>query len=252
MHVAPGIGDMDMIVNDGLPPTLDSLGFGSGTAWTDRPVDTFNFKFLEAGGGVDDAIVAFDDALLADTFHTFAIYDTPQDLKVMRLVDDPSGISPGQIRFRWTHTALGIGTLDVIQLNGAIQQAQDLAFGATTIGDFDAGVMTIGIDATDDGIPEWTFEEFDLAAETMVDLWIVNDCAGCTPFLLAYQPNGNTPRRDAVTFPTPGDTSDTGVAPDTSDTAMATDTADTSDTGIAPDTADTSDTGMATDTADTA
>ena len=168
-------------------------------------MDHFNFKFLPTGLGVEDAIVTFDLDLLQDTFHTFAIFDQPPTVQVMRLVDDPDGIFPGQIRLRWTHAALGLGPLDVRQVNGDILHADDLDFGATTVDDFDSGVMTIGIDNTGDGVPEWVFTDFNLDPNSMVDLWIVNDCPGCTPFLIAHQPNGNTPRRDVI-----GPDTDTG------------------------------------------
>jgi len=213
IHVSPELGQMDMVVNDVLPPTLNALPFQDGTDWTERPVDTFNFKFKETGTGLEDAVFDFQDSLLDDTFHTFAIYGAAPNAGVLRFIDDPDGIFPGQIRLRWTHVATGIGPIDVTQLNGGIAHAVDLDYTDTLVDDFDAGLMTVGIDATDDGVPEWIYQDFDLAADSMVDLWIVNECDGCTPFLIAHQPNGNTPRRDILVV----DTGDTGAdtGPDT-------------------------------------
>ncbi len=224
IHVAPGHGPMDMIVNATLPPTLNALAYQDGTPWTDRQIDSFNFQFMETGQGLAGTIVEFDMDLLADTHHTFAIAGMPPNTQVLRFVDDPNGIFPMQIRLRWTHAAIGLGQLDVMQMNGGVVHAVDLDFGDTLVEDFDSGPMTIGVDATDDGLPEWTFQDFDLDPNTMVDIYIVNDCDGCTPYLTAHLPAGLTPIRE-VLADTGADTGGIDTSgPDTSGTDTGADT----------------------------
>ena len=93
--------------------------------------------------------------------------------------------------------AVGIGDVDIYEVNTNALLVENLAFGASGVLDVPAGPYTLGIDATNDGVAEFIFAVPDLGSDILVDVFAVTEANG-TPFLHAQFPDGNEARVDVA------------------------------------------------------
>ena len=196
LHLSPDAPAVDVFVNAGDEATVSELEFEVGTAYLEVPAGTYDFQVAAAGTTAADAVLSIEGlALDADTAYTAVAYGALADIAALALVDDSEGIEAGNIRLQVSHTASGVGAVDLWELTGGAMLVDDFAYGATGTLDVPAGALELGLDLDEDAVPDVTFSVPDLGADIAVNVFAVTDATGA--FLLAQLPDGSTARVDA-------------------------------------------------------
>jgi hypothetical protein len=197
IHLSPDAPAVDIFANAGADAAVSGLEFEQGTDYLSLPAGTYDFQISAAGTTAADAVLEIPGLMLdAGVAYTAAAYDEVGMLTAMALVDDSEGIAAGNIRLQVSHTAVGVGTVDVWELTGGAILIEDFEFGASGVLDVPGGALEIGLDLDDDATPDVTFSVPDLGADALVNVYAVTDAMG-TPFLLAHLPDGFMARVDA-------------------------------------------------------
>ena len=105
------------------------------------------------------------------------------------------GLAPGNIRLQVIHTAVGIGLVDVWDLGSGAKLLDNFDFGFYGTLDVPEGALEIGLDLDEDEIPDATFSVPSLGADTLVNVFAINDDDGVA--LYAVFLDGTTARVDA-------------------------------------------------------
>lgn len=190
IHLSPDAGSVDVFLDGSDTAVLTDVTYLSGTDYLALPVGLHTFGIAPAGIGSAGVVLTADVTVAANTNYSAAAYGTLTNgtIAVAALVDDASGLAPTDIRLQVTHAADGVGQVDVWETNLAAQIIPDFDFGATASLDVAAGALSIGLDATNDGTPEFTFQVPDLGAGAFVDVYAVADNTGAS--LVAHLPDG--------------------------------------------------------------
>ena len=205
VHVAPDLTAMDLYVNEAAIPVMNDLIHEDGTAYTDRPVGMFHFDYSLAGYDAINSLVEFDSPLFDQQWHSHAIVGVAGAYEVWTFDDDNRNVGVANIRIRWTHAAVGLGEIDLVEEFRGITVASDLSYGDSVVVTSTAGPTSIGVDLDDDGLVDWTFEEFDLGTDQLVNIYITDNGEPLIDqnkaFLIAHRDNGLTPRQDVIVVP---------------------------------------------------
>ncbi len=197
LHACRGLGPIDMVVNSNLPPILPGLGPTNGTPWAERVPDTYTFQFRPAGAPLADAFLTEDHELFVDTLHSYVVHGPSEAPELATFVDDDRGIDPAEVRVRWSHFATTLGPLHFVETGSGTPYVSDFTYGDSVVESYPVGTMSMGLDTDRDGTVDVLFEDFNLAAGTLVHVVLLEDLTD-TPFLLAHQPAGTTARKDAL------------------------------------------------------
>ena len=196
LHLSPDAPAVDVFVNAGDQATVSALAFESGTGYLDVPAGTYDFQVAASGTTASDAVLSIEGlALDGDIAYTAVAFGDLADISALALVDDSSNIDAGNIRLQVSHTAAGVGTVDIWELTGGSMLVENFEYGATGTLDVPAGALELGLDLDDDASPDVTFSVPELGADIAVNVFAVLDATG--PFLLAQLPDGTTARVDA-------------------------------------------------------
>ncbi len=196
LHLSPDAPAVDVFVNAGDEATVSSLAFETSTDYLDVPAGTYDFQVAAAGTTAADAVLSIEGLALAeDVAYTAVAYGALADISALALVDDSSNIDAGNIRLQVSHTASGVGTVDLWELTGGVKLVEGFDYGATGTLDVPAGALELGLDLDADANPDVTFSVPELGADIAVNVFAVMDDVG--PFLLAQLPDGSTARVDA-------------------------------------------------------
>ena len=196
LHLSPDAPVVDIFVDNGMPAAVAGLAFTQGTPYVTLGQGTFNVKVAPTGSPPSAAVLDLDLPLAAGGKLSAIAYGPVSDLRAMALVDDDSGIAPGNIRIQVAHTAVGVGTVDVL-VAGIGTAYAGLGYGESFVADLPAGAADVGLDTNADGTPDWTFAVPDPGAGLRGDVFAAPDADG-QPFLLAWLPDGSTARVDGV------------------------------------------------------
>ena len=189
LHLLPDAPAVDIYVDDSLEVT--DVSFLDGTLYIDLPEGTYDVTLAPAGTGIGSSLLSLNGLeLTADTFYTVAAYDVVASIQALELVDDQTGIPAGNTRLQVSHTASGLGTVDVWELDSGTKLISDLAFGTTSQLDVPHGALVIGLDLTGDSVPDLIFDVPDLGPDTFVNVFAVAEDLGL--LLLAQLNNGTT------------------------------------------------------------
>lgn len=191
IHLSPDAGPVDVFLDGDATAVLSGVEFLDGTDYLALPVGSHTFGVAPAGLGVAGVVLEATVDVAADTNYSAAAYGTLANgtIAVAALVDDAGGLAATDMRLQVTHAADGVGQVDVWETNLAAQVIPDLDFGATEVLDVAAMALSIGLDATNDGVPEFTFQVPNLGAGSFVDVYAVLDDSG--PSLVAHLPDGS-------------------------------------------------------------
>ncbi len=202
VHLAADLGPTDLFINESSTQTMNALTHQDGTPFTDRPVGSFHFDYSLTGNDASNSLVEFDADLIDQVWHSHAIVGEQGAYQVWQYEDDFRNIGPGVVRIRWTHAALGLGEVDLLESYRDATIATDLAYGDSVVVNPTSGAMSVGIDLNNDGVADWTFRDFDFGDDTNVNIYLNDDgnplVDGNTPFLIAHKRDGDTPRNDVV------------------------------------------------------
>jgi Domain of unknown function (DUF4397) len=190
IHLSPDAGAVDVFLDGGETAALAGVEYLDGIDYIDLPVGEHTFAVAPAGLGIGATVLTATVDVEEGVKYSAAAYGTVAGgtIAVAALVDDDAGIAASDTRFQVTHAADGVGQVDVWETNLALQVISDLDFGATTSVDVPAVALSIGLDATNDGVPEFTFQVPSLGAGAFVDVYAVLDDSG--PSLVAHLPDG--------------------------------------------------------------
>ena len=82
LHGSPDAPAVNIYLDDGMNPTIESLDFGESSGFATVPADTYNvdvYGILANGGDTTDAVITADLTLDADTRYTVVAVDTVAD-----------------------------------------------------------------------------------------------------------------------------------------------------------------------------
>jgi len=199
IHLSPDAPAVDIWVN-GTGPVLTGLEFQQSSVYLTLPVGTYTFDIVPAGGALEDSVLTIPDlALSADTFYTAAAFDALATIQPLALVDDLSPVSPGNIRLRAVHTAYMVGEVDIWlipEMGDPVVLWENLGFGgAGSYLEVPSAEYLIGFDVNDDGVPDVLFDIPALAADSVANVFAVQDTNGAL-FLLVQLADGTIVRLD--------------------------------------------------------
>ncbi len=194
LHLSPDAPAVDVFVNGGTPAAITNLAFTQGTPYIALPAATYDFAVSPAGTTPNDAVIDVQLTLDPATKYTAVAIDEVASITPLALIDDDSGIAPGDTRFQIVHAAAAVGTVNV-SVKGLGRVQSDFGFGESFVADLPAGEYTVQLDVDLDARPDFAFDVPNLGGGVLVDAFAVTDSRG-NPFLLAYLPDGSTARVD--------------------------------------------------------
>lgn len=191
LHISPDAPNVDIFVDGNL--LVPGLEFLEGTNYIVLPEGTYDLAIAPAGAGIGAAVLSLNDLVLAgESFYTVAAYNVMTSIQALTLEDNWAGIPAGKTRLQVSHTAAGVGTVDVWDLGTGTRLINNFAFGATSQLDLLHGVLQLGLDLDGDSMPDLIFNVPDLGPDTFVNLYAVLDGMGA--MLLAQRGDGSTIR----------------------------------------------------------
>jgi hypothetical protein len=199
MHLGVNAPAVDVFAN-GEGPAFSELEFRNSTAYAAVPAGDYTFQVSVAGTGPDEAVLAPELTLDADTFYTavaigdLLMTDGAPELQAIALVDDPTGIDAANVRITVVHAAPAVGQVDIWEISDPENPApllEDVDFGASaTLPDIPAGPIEVGVDVDDDAQPDLTFSvDTTPLAGAQVNVYANNDADGGVA-LVAQLPDG--------------------------------------------------------------
>lgn len=197
IHLSPDAPAVDIFVNGGPDPVATDLSFSDGTPYLEVPAGVYDLQLAPAGQGIGAAFtLASGVELAAGTAWTAVAYNTLDRIAPMALQDDAGGLDAANIRVRVTHTAVGVGEVDVYELSNPAAPAlllENVPFGASAVlPDLPAGAYVIGLDVDDDGVHDVRYDLPALPGGTWVNVFAAQATDGA-PYLVAQLPDGATP-----------------------------------------------------------
>jgi hypothetical protein len=192
VHLSPDAPAVDVVVNESRR-VISGLAYLDATVPARVPAGIYGVD-IPASGGLDPVISA-DLEFDAQAGYTIVAWDALEDIKPAVLGNSIEGLEPGLLRLQLTHTAVGVGTVDVWDLAAGIKIINDFEFGATGVLDVPAGILDVGLDLDEDAVPDVTFTVPELGVDTLVNVFAINDEMGVG--LYAVFVDGSTARVDA-------------------------------------------------------
>jgi hypothetical protein len=199
LHLGVNAPGVDVFAN-GDGPVVENLEFRAGTEYLMVPAGDYTFQVSVTGTTADEAVLAPELTLEADTKYTaVAIGDLMSEdmatgLQALPLVDDDADIDAANVRITVVHAAPAVGEVDIWEIsdpNAPTELLADVPFGAAaTLPDIPAGALEIGLDTNDDGTPDVTFSVPDAGLGGLqVNAYANNDADGGVA-LIAQLPDG--------------------------------------------------------------
>lgn len=206
IHLSPDAPAVSVYANDGATPVVATLAFPAGTDYLEVPAASYDFDVAPAGMGPSNSVLAVDDVELSGgESYTVVAYGlvasgSATPLSALALVDDASPVGSGMIRVRAIHAAAGVGQVDIwnVPMAGSPTPVfENLDYGAASNATMlPAGAYTLGLDANNDGTPEFTFTTPALQAGAILNVFAVAPTSG-NPYLIAQFADSTTARIDA-------------------------------------------------------
>lgn len=181
---------------------VTGLAFPDGTpGFLSLAADTYDFNIVAAGGDPASPALAISGlALDSNTFYTAVAFDDFSNITALPLVEDFDDVASTDIRVRAIHTAVGVGVVDIWNVTDPGNPSPlytTVNFGdVAAYADLPADAYSLGIDATGDGTPEFTYDLPALPGGTVANIFAVSDTDNSV-FLLAQFKDGSTARINA-------------------------------------------------------
>lgn len=192
VHLSPDAPAVDVWAN-GSGPYLMAVPYLAATPTYRVSAGTYGLDFTAAGDVVP--VLSADVMVENRSSYTVVAWDELSMLRPAVLQNDIDGLMPGYIRLQVTHTAVGVGTVDLWDLSSGIQLIDDFDFGGSGRLDVPAGALNLGLDLDEDGMADVTFDVPELGADVLVNVFAINDSDGVA--LYALYRDGTTARVDA-------------------------------------------------------
>jgi hypothetical protein len=192
VHLSPDAPAVDVVVNESRR-VISGLAYLDATVPARVPAGAYGID-IPAAGGLDPVISA-DLEFEGQAAYTIVAWDALEDIKPAVLGNSIEGLEAGLLRLQLTHTAVGVGTVDVWDLAAGVKILNDFEFGASGALDVPAGILDLGLDLDEDAVPDVTFTVPELGADTLVNVFAINDEMGVA--LYAVFIDGSTARVDA-------------------------------------------------------
>ena len=191
VHLSPDAPAVDIVVNESRRVLRDVEYLGASPAARVAP-DEVQID-IPAAGGFDPVATAVID-LEAGLGHTVIAFDSLAEIKPGLIVSDPSTVAPGTIRLQVVHTAVGVGAVDLWDLDTGVKILDDFNFGFYSTLDLPPGALNLGLDLDEDAVPDVSFAVPELGVDTIVNVFAIADDDGVA--LYAVYLDGVTARVD--------------------------------------------------------
>lgn len=203
VHLGPDAPPVDVFVDDAEPAAITDVAFQGGTDYVELSAGAYNFKVSVADDAPTNAVLSADLTLdpgvsYAAVAHGYLSDAAPGDLQLTAFVENRATVPTGQQRLHVVHAASrtpAVDLWDVTDPNSPQPILSDVPYGADAELDFATpGAFELGVDATDDGVPDLVYSVPDLGAGYF-SVYAVNSGSDATPFdvdLVAQLPDGST------------------------------------------------------------
>lgn len=188
IHLSPDAPAVNAFVGGDPNAAVSGLEFRRGTGYLEIPAG--ETMIAVSAGGLGESILSATAALAADASYTVAVFDRVHAVQALLLEDDRAAPAAGNIRIRAIHTAVGVGTVNILAGNQILYA--DLEFG--TAGDaieVPATAYTIGLDIDLDHWADLFFDVPALPEGTIANVFAVTDAHGAAS-LVAQLDDGTT------------------------------------------------------------
>jgi hypothetical protein len=192
VHLSPDAPNVDVWIN-GNGPQLTDVPYLAATPHYRVQPGVFDLDITVTGDTVP--VISAQLEVMNRMAYTVVAWDSVANLQPAILVNDLENLDAGNIRLQVTHTAVGVGTVDLWELDGGTKLIDDFDFGASGRLDVPAGPLELGLDLNNDANPDVTFSVPDLGVNTLVNVFAVNDTTGVALYAVYF--DGTTARVDA-------------------------------------------------------
>lgn len=192
LHLSPDAPAVDLYFDDMADPVVQDLMFGQGTGYAGVPSGQHRFRIAPANTSAASAVIDVAPTLAPDAKYTAVAIGRVASIAPLLLTDDSMGLDAGKVRVQVVHAAAAFGQVDIWEVSGPtpMMLLENVDFGAhAVLPDLPAGAYTVGIDATDDGVPDLVFSLPNLPGGLFVNLFAVSNAAN-EGYLVAQLPDG--------------------------------------------------------------
>lgn len=192
VHLSPDAPAVDVVVGGDRRVLRDVEYLGASPS---KKVSPGAYQIdIPAAGGVDPVISA-ELPVEAGLGYTVIAFNELAAIAPGVIVNNLDGLERGTIRLQVIHTAVGVGPVDVWELDGGVKILDDFEFGFYGTLDLPPSALNIGLDLDEDAVPDVTFSVPELGVDTLVNVFAIADDAGVA--LYAVYLDGTTARVDA-------------------------------------------------------
>lgn len=179
--------------NSSAQRLVEALAFTNSTGYLKVSPAAYDLDVTPAAAPVRQSALSVEDVALEGlTFYTVTAFDTLANLQALPLVDDLSATAEGSTRVRVSHTAAGVGVVNVLVRDTAGMDSpliEALAFGTAAAAlELPAAEYTVGLDVDGDFHSDLLFELPPLPAGEALNVFAVND--GGSVFLAVQTGDG--------------------------------------------------------------
>jgi hypothetical protein len=200
VHLSPDAPAVDFVVNESRR-VLRDIEYLDASRSAIVPAGTYPVDFPPSAGG--GSVVSTEVEVSPGLGYTVLAFDALADIRSGVIVNDVGGLAPGFVRLQVVHTAVGVGAVDVWELDSGTKILDDFNFAFYGALDLPPVPLNLGLDLDEDAIPDVTFSVPVLGVDTLVNVFVVNDDDGVA--LYAVNLDGTTARVDADAGADPGD-----------------------------------------------
>ncbi|MEM6275151.1 MAG: DUF4397 domain-containing protein [Myxococcota bacterium] len=178
-HLSPDAPTVDILANGEV--AFPGLSFGESSMFAAVPAGETAIAITPEGAGAEGAVLEATIPLAVDTFTTVVAFDELAAINALVLEDNLNAPADGEIRVRAAHTAVGVGQVDVLVIDGNTRTPliEDLDFGSAADAlELPAAAYTLGLDLDNDGFEELVFDLPELPAGLIANAFVVVDGRG--------------------------------------------------------------------------
>ncbi len=203
VHLGVDVPPVNVFANDGADPAVAELPYQGVAGYITVPAGMYDFDVSIAPGGADDSVLPIDGVdLTAGSVSTVVAYgQIAAGVNAALLNDDSNGVAADMVRLNILHGGYDVGEVDIWNVTDPMAPTpivENVSLGMSATVDVPADAYMIGIDATDDGVPELTFDTGMIAGGQTVEVIATSERFPTLVFLDVVFEDGTYARLSAM------------------------------------------------------